>query len=48
MEIFGMIATNVVTKVGIALYTSGLQKWNGAADILNKNPTDIMVKAICM
>jgi len=39
-----MIATNVVTIVGIASYTSGLQKWNGAADILNKNPTDNIIK----
>jgi hypothetical protein len=22
-------------------HRSGLQKWNGAAEILNKNPTDI-------
>ena len=33
-----MIATNVVTIVGIASYTSGDQKWNGAALTLNKNP----------
>jgi hypothetical protein len=35
-----MIATKVVTIVGIASYTSGAQKWNGAADILNKNPIE--------
>lgn len=33
-----IIATNVVTIVGIASYTSGDQKWNGAALTLNKNP----------
>lgn len=42
MDIFATIATKVVTIVGIASYTSGLQKWNGAADILNRNPTDII------
>jgi hypothetical protein len=43
-----IIATKVVTIVGIASYTSGLQKWKGAADILNKNPTDIIIKDNCM
>jgi hypothetical protein len=33
-----IIATNVVTIVGIASYTSGDQKWKGAALILNKKP----------
>jgi hypothetical protein len=33
------MATKVVTIVGIASYTSGDQKWNGAAPILNKKPT---------
>lgn len=42
MEILAIIATKAVTIVGIASYTSGLQKWKGAADILNKNPTDII------
>jgi len=32
------MATKVVTTVGIASYTSGDQKWNGAALTLNKNP----------
>jgi hypothetical protein len=32
------IATKVVTTVGIASYTSGDQKWKGAALTLNKNP----------
>lgn len=41
MEIFDTIATNVVTTVGIESYTSGLQKWKGAAETLNRNPTDI-------
>jgi hypothetical protein len=36
------IATKVVTIVGIASYTSGLQKWKGAAEILNKNPALII------
>jgi hypothetical protein len=31
-------ATKVVTIVGIASYTSGDQKWKGAALTLNKNP----------
>ena len=38
MDIVATIATNVVTIVGIASYTSGLQKWKGAAESLNKNP----------
>lgn len=37
-------ATNVVTIVGIASYTSGLHEWKGAALTLNKNPTDIITK----
>jgi hypothetical protein len=41
MEILANIATKVVTIVGIASYTSGLQKWNGAAVTLNRNPTDM-------
>lgn len=36
--ILATIATNVVTRVGIESYTPGLQKWKGAADILNKKP----------
>jgi hypothetical protein len=38
------MATNVVTTVGIASYTSGLQKWKGAALTLNKKPIDIITK----
>ena len=38
-----IIATKVVTMVGIASYTSGLQKWNGAALTLNKNPTENII-----
>jgi len=30
--------------VGIASYTSGLQKWKGEAEILNKNPTLMISK----
>jgi hypothetical protein len=48
MEIFAIIATKVVTNVGIESYTSGLQKWNGAEDILNKNPTDIIINEYCI
>jgi len=33
------MATYVITIVGITSQTSGLQKWNGAALTLNKNPT---------
>jgi len=36
-----IFATNEVTIVGIPSYTSGDQKWNGAADILNNKPTAI-------
>jgi hypothetical protein len=43
-----IIATKVVTTVGIASYTSGLQKWNGAAETLNKNPTAINSKLMCI
>lgn len=43
MDTLAIKATNVVTIVGIASYTSGLQKWNGAALILNKNPTDSII-----
>jgi len=43
-----MMATNVVTIVGIASYTSGLQKWKGAALILNKNPTDKIINDRCI
>lgn len=43
-----MIATNAVTIVGIPSYTSGDQKWNGAALTLNKNPVNIIIKAIFM
>ena len=46
IDILAIIATKVVTIVGIASYTSGLQKWNGAAETLNKNPTDINNKLI--
>jgi hypothetical protein len=46
IEIFAIIATKVVTIVGIPSYTSGLQKWKGAAETLNKNPTDINNKLI--
>jgi hypothetical protein len=46
IDILAIIATKVVTIVGIASYTSGLQKWKGAAETLNKNPTDINKKLI--
>ena len=45
MDILAIIATKVVTIVGIASYTSGDQKWNGAALTLNKKPTLKISKA---
>ena len=39
IDIFGTIAIYVVTIVGTPSYTSGDQKWNGAALTLNRNPT---------
>jgi hypothetical protein len=39
MDTLGISATKVVTIVGILSYTSGDQKWKGAADILNNKPT---------
>ena len=39
-------AIYVVTMVGTPSYTSGDQKWNGAALILNKNPVIIIIKLI--
>lgn len=44
MLILANTATKVVTIVGIASYTSGLQKWKGAALTLNKNPTDNIIR----
>jgi hypothetical protein len=38
------VATKAVTIVGIASYTSGDQKWKGAALILNKNPIVNIIK----
>jgi hypothetical protein len=35
------MAIKVVTMVGTPSYTSGDHQWNGAAAILNKNPTEI-------
>jgi hypothetical protein len=32
---------NMVKIVGAPSYTSGVQKWKGAAEILNKKPTKI-------
>ena len=45
IDILDTIATKVVTIVGIASYTSGDQKWNGAALTLNKKPTLNISKA---
>lgn len=39
IDTFGTIAIYVVTIVGTPSYTSGDQKWKGAALTLNKNPT---------
>ena len=38
---FGTTAKNKVTDVGEPSYTSGAHIWNGTADILNANPTNI-------
>jgi hypothetical protein len=43
-----MLATKVVTIVGIPSYTSGDQKWNGAALILNSSPTTNIIKEKCI
>ena len=48
IDILPSIATMTVVVVGIASYTSGLQKWNGLADNLNKNPVDIIKKDKCI
>jgi hypothetical protein len=48
IDTFATIATNVVTIVGIASYTSGLQLWKGAAEILKRNPTDMINKEKCI
>ncbi len=47
------MAINVVTIVGTASYTSGDQKWNGAAPTLNKKPTlkikrEKCIKCVCI
>jgi hypothetical protein len=44
MDILAILATNEVTTVGIASYTSGDQKWNGAALILNRKPIESMTR----
>jgi hypothetical protein len=46
MDILAKLAKNVVTIVGTPSYTSGDHQWKGAADILNKNPTDNKIKEI--
>ena len=38
---FTTVDINIVKIVGAPSYTSGVQKWKGAAEILNKNPTKI-------
>jgi hypothetical protein len=38
---FGVIEKKAVTLVGAPSYTSGAQKWKGAAVSLNKKPTAI-------
>lgn len=45
MDILAITATKVVTIVGIPSYTSGDQKWKGAALTLKRNPTDSIIKA---
>ena len=44
IDIFGTMAMYVVTIVGTPSYTSGDQKWNGAALTLNRNPTKRIIK----
>ena len=39
--IFGTIVKKSVTDVGDPSYTSGAHIWNGTAEILNANPTNI-------
>ena len=46
--IFAIIDIKVVTTVGTPSYTSGLQEWKGAADILNKKPIDNIIKEKCI
>jgi hypothetical protein len=48
IETLAIKATKAVTIVGIASYTSGAQKWNGAALTLNKNPIVKITKAKLM
>ena len=38
---FTTVDINMVKIVGAPSYTSGVQKWNGAAEILNRKPTKI-------
>jgi hypothetical protein len=38
---FTTVDINIVKMVGAPSYTSGVQKWKGAAEILNRNPTII-------
>ena len=46
IDTFGTIEKNAVTEVGAPSYTSGAQKWNGAALSLKRNPNKINKKAI--
>jgi hypothetical protein len=46
IEILGIIVSQVVTIVGVPSYTSGAQLWNGAAAILNRKPTTVIVRPI--
>ena len=44
-----MVAIKEVNTVGAPSYTSGVQKWNGAADTLKLNETKIKINpADCM
>src|SRR5271169_1727619 len=42
----GPTERNAATGAGAPWYTSGAQIWNGAAEILNPNPTNINAAAV--
>ena len=44
IEILGITVNQIVTIVGLSLYTSIDQLCKGAAAILNKNPTIIIIR----
>ena len=40
--VFTTVLMKAVKKVGVPSYTSGVQKWNGAADTLKPMPSSII------